>query len=185
MTRATHTGECQACGSRQMLPSGVLAKHGYAVLWSQFSGVCSGSHHAPFEQSIEMVKLFVGRARERRDALLANAEKHESGEGPLMYRRRFRLGAPRGTSFHLWDKVASLEWKHNVERTHRWISEIVFADGSKLATFGVRSELALREAYVSHLRAEARQQQGYIDWQDRRVADWAPRALTPRAREVG
>lgn len=51
MTKATHYGECQICGSRQLLPGGTLAKHGYTVAWGFFSGVCSGSGHLPFETS--------------------------------------------------------------------------------------------------------------------------------------
>lgn len=53
--KATHTGECQSCGSRQMLPGGVLAKHGYTTKWGFFSGVCAGSGHGPFETHTDRI----------------------------------------------------------------------------------------------------------------------------------
>jgi hypothetical protein len=49
--KATHYGTCQLCGSLQKLPSGVLAQHGYQIHWHQFSGICKGSGHLPFEKS--------------------------------------------------------------------------------------------------------------------------------------
>ena len=47
--KATHTGTCQICGSRQMLPDGKLAKHGYTVPAGFFQGVCIGSGRRPLE----------------------------------------------------------------------------------------------------------------------------------------
>lgn len=48
--KSSHLGECQICGSRQCLPNGRLAKHGYSVEWGFFSGVCHGAGYLPFEQ---------------------------------------------------------------------------------------------------------------------------------------
>jgi len=50
MKKATHVGTCQVCGSSQMLPAGVLSKHGYTVDGGFFNGVCPGAGHAPLEQ---------------------------------------------------------------------------------------------------------------------------------------
>jgi len=52
---ATHDGHCQVCGSRQRLPQGKLAKHGYTHAVGFFSGTCYGSEALPFEQDKSLV----------------------------------------------------------------------------------------------------------------------------------
>jgi len=52
MQKSTHQAHCQVCGRIQavMLPSGLLAKHGYTVTFGFFQGTCAGSDHLPLEQ---------------------------------------------------------------------------------------------------------------------------------------
>lgn len=66
MTKATHYGTCQSCGSFQKLPGGALALHGYTKEWGFFNGTCSGSRHLPFEKSRDYAKECIVKAR--RDA---------------------------------------------------------------------------------------------------------------------
>ena len=50
MTKATHTGTCQACGRTQVQrATGHIAKHGYTTTWGFFNGTCSGSEHGALE----------------------------------------------------------------------------------------------------------------------------------------
>jgi hypothetical protein len=55
MIAATHNGTCQACGREQASRPSGLAKHGYTVTWGYFNGTCSGSRHAPLEESRKLL----------------------------------------------------------------------------------------------------------------------------------
>lgn len=56
-SKATHIGECQCCCRRQMLPKGVLAKHGYQVAgYGFFNGVCWAAGQLPYEVSCDFIK---------------------------------------------------------------------------------------------------------------------------------
>src|SRR5579863_2290904 len=65
MQAATHYGTCQACGSQQKLPAGVLAKHGYTTKWGFFEGTCRGSGERPFEKDYSLIEKFIGYAQTR------------------------------------------------------------------------------------------------------------------------
>jgi hypothetical protein len=72
--KATHYGHCQVCGSRQKLPNGRLAKHGYTLEYGFFNGTCFGSNELPYELSCELVKEAKGRALARIDELTLRAD---------------------------------------------------------------------------------------------------------------
>ena len=74
--KSTHYGTCQLCGSSQKLPSGVLAQHGYQIHWHQFSGICQGSGHLPFEQSKDVAEKQIVRSEEY---LQSNAKPVDPG----------------------------------------------------------------------------------------------------------
>jgi len=58
MTKHTHKGTCQICGSRQAVNNntGMIAKHGYTTRWGFFSGTCRGSDNLPLQVSCDMVQ---------------------------------------------------------------------------------------------------------------------------------
>jgi len=62
--KATHKGECQLCGKRQLLPNDHLSLHGYAVKWNMFQGECIGSRHLPYELSCDLIKQKLPRVEE-------------------------------------------------------------------------------------------------------------------------
>ena len=73
-------GNCQLCGRLHAIISrtGKVAKHGYTVEHGFFSGVCSGSHYVPMQESreatnaaIEAVRSEVAELRVRAGALRA------------------------------------------------------------------------------------------------------------------
>ena len=163
-----------------MLPGGLLASHGYSVKWNSFVGVCPGSHNLPFEQSADLARRNISNATLRLGALETRIAEHDAGIGALMFHRYVRTKGYQ--SRYVWTPVASLE----MGGESRWISHVVFADGTKERPYaGQRFDRDLRDAFIRYLRSIVDQEQRYIDWQTKRVADWAPRALTPRAREVG
>lgn len=58
--KATHQGHCQACNRIQMLPAGMLAKHGYEVAgYGFFNGICMGAGHLPLEQDKSIVEATI------------------------------------------------------------------------------------------------------------------------------
>lgn len=58
MTKHTHKGTCQICGSIQAVNNGtgLIAKHGYTKRWGFFSGTCRGSENLPLQVSCDMVQ---------------------------------------------------------------------------------------------------------------------------------
>lgn len=79
--KATHRGECQLCGRVQMLPSGMLAKHGYTKTWGWFQGTCPGSGHLPYELSTDRIASAVSAVEGQIDALRANADAIDAQTG--------------------------------------------------------------------------------------------------------
>ena len=189
MTKATHEGTCQICGSTQKLPSGVLSKHGYTVNWGFFSGVCNGEGHAPFEKStdaiegmIKSVKASLSHARERRQARLANTET-------VMATLRLRVN---GTTHH-----KTVELNADQLTVNRYGSGLTssYTEDDYLGTFKdasipassfyeasdkVDMILAANEFHVRRVMdVEIAQMEKYIDWQEERVANWVEQDLTP------
>jgi len=65
MTKHTHKGTCQICGSTQAVSttSGLIAKHGYTTRWGFFSGTCRGSNNLPLQISCDMVQASADSAK--------------------------------------------------------------------------------------------------------------------------
>lgn len=77
MSKATHSGTCQCCGSHQKLPSGKLSKHGYTVENGWFNGVCMGAGHEPIEVSKSLLPRIIAAIQsyiDNRVALMADAK---------------------------------------------------------------------------------------------------------------
>lgn len=75
MEKSTHHGHCQACGRLQLLPGGVLAKHGYKVAgFGFFMGTCRGSDRNPLEVDrtiTDQIIVDLGAYADRQDARAA------------------------------------------------------------------------------------------------------------------
>ena len=65
---ATHFGECQYCGRQQKLPGGVLADHGYSLVWGWRNGTCPGSRQKPFETHTDFLKQSIEDAKKQIEA---------------------------------------------------------------------------------------------------------------------
>lgn len=88
--KATHYGTCQLCGSLQKLPSGVLAQHGYQIHWHEFTGICKGSGHLPFEQSKCIAEAQIVLSEEY---LQSNAKPVDPGW-------QFKFNSPEKVEYH-------------------------------------------------------------------------------------
>lgn len=72
---ATQKGSCQCCGKWHKLPDGLLAKHGYHVMWGHFNGVCRGSDELPFEESCALIENFIAEAEQYLEQLNTHCAK--------------------------------------------------------------------------------------------------------------
>lgn len=173
---ATHTGTCQLCGKRHMLPGGVLAKHGYTVDFGYFNGTCHGSDELPFEVSKDVAEASLAKAAARRDELLAKADAvsltgNEDGTVWCAIRRKER----DGRTYASWEKVT-------FDTEKNWL--VVAADGTKHqhGFYGDANEKVrqLQQRYADVMfRSPAKQADLYIAWQGERCAKWAPADLVP------
>ena len=188
MTKATHEGTCQICGSAQKLPSGVLSKHGYTVHWGFFSGVCQGQGHAPFEKStaaiegvIMSVKASLFHAKERRQARLANTET-------VMATMRLRVN---GTTHHKTvelnaDQITVDRYGSSLTSSHTeddYLGTFKFSTIPMGSTDGDTKADMIVAANAYHVRRvldlEIDQMEKYIVWQSERVANWVEQDLRP------
>lgn len=182
MSKATHYGTCQACGRRQLLPGGVLAKHGYELSHGFMNGVCMGAGHLPYEQSCDLIERTIRNAvavaaarREQADAQLAVPM------GSLTCSRKVyhpELSSRTRGSVHLWEHgelqgadITTFEFVYDGGRKRERVRQ-----GGQAASIA----MAMRRDYAAALLRLAADQDAYADAQRRRIADWQPTDLTPR-----
>ncbi len=179
-TKATHTGICQLCGSRQMLPKGRLAAHGYTKELGFFNGTCRGSHGLPFEQSIDLIEAAIANskavakaAREEAAAVRANTDPAE-----VYYQAYERLGRSSGYTWVKASVIPHAAWPiYNSDIVYKWGNETK----STIHRSNVADTVAhLNERYAVSRESIAKQHEGYVEWQTKRVAGWKPAELTPR-----
>ena len=150
---ATHTGICQLCGKRHMLPGGKLAKHGYTVDYGYFNGTCRGSDELPFEQSKDVAEKALAGAIVHRDGLIASADKvplkgYEDGTVMALFQRPVP-----GQRF----KTKS-SWEKGKIDTHLVIAESDgFQQRHNVYALGDKVVAQLQKSYADTFRREARQ----------------------------
>lgn len=61
MAKATHNGICQICGSEQAVnpKTGLIAAHGYAVMYHQQHNKCHGGKQLPLQVETELARQYV------------------------------------------------------------------------------------------------------------------------------
>jgi hypothetical protein len=199
--KSTHRGHCQFCGRLQMLPSGVLAKHGYTILGGFFSGVCRGSAHSPFEVSCDQLPIYIDEAAR---TLSSVEEFQESLRRPVTENKAWFRTEHRNVRRGSWSPS-----------TYRWalcsvrVETIPYRDGdgsykkfyrdgdTKLekdtqervafepeisASYSATLEDVCNhanEVYADYLEHEAVSLRRYIDWQKNRVSAWKAAELLP------
>jgi len=203
MSKATHIGTCQICGATQMLPGGVLAKHGYTTKWGFFSGTCAGSHFLPFEQSIDRIEQAIAMSQSHEAELRFRAAAERVNADPTDVMAHIYVGFQgRGLETSKWlpTTVSAVE---NVSTSgdYRWLSyTLTYAmpgyvrpgDAPVMKTKRLESYegektldatvLKLRGRYADMLVKEADARAKYTKWQQDRIRNWAPAPLVPRTR---
>lgn len=191
MAKATHIGHCQVCGSRQKLPNGLLAKHGYTVDYGFFNGVCFGAGHLPFEQSKDLVVQDIARCvamiETQREVIKAiNADKS------VVWIHQ-RIGYSRGRSLYMWIKlpIAEVEFdRFRLKYKYKSVTEIAHIDPRNLPAgwYDLPEEdkkLVLQRAVIEHqlglrvadLKAGIASLKSHITRQQVRADSWAPAPL--------
>jgi hypothetical protein len=195
MARATHSGECQLCAHRQLLPGGHLSLHGYDVRWGFFNGICPGSRHLPFEQSADLLPAVItsqtaAAARRRADAAALRARpvtdtvfvpwevpdpksrygrtKTETRKVTVTVVVEPRDGYTR-YAFSLTDEAGETRPLDHRFGFHAY--EITTVEGV-IRWFDSRR--------AADLDAHAKQVEGYVRWLTERLAGWALKPLTER-----
>lgn len=196
MSKATHDGHCQVCGSRQRLPQGVLAKHGYDVRFGFFNGTCYGSAHLPFQKDITLVHEAIGREEEHKARLVALAADYRNPE--------HSVNSGDTAQWHeyipaTWQtRRSSYQWREiTITATPNaggWTDFTFVTHDGRVANLRqhciaslvggantVRDYvLALNELYAASLDRSIRDINHYLTWQRERIAGWKPTDLLPR-----
>jgi hypothetical protein len=199
--KSTHQGTCQVCGRLQMLPNGVLSKHGYDVRFGFFNGICWGTGHKPFEQAYDCVEKAIGWATEARTQLQAEVDALQTAAvGYFAPFHRYVTAKTRGERSGYREETVAVvvantvtcAYADTVTGTYATVTfcNLHFADGkvepaSRYAGFAslghdVKSiVLALREQRAGRLGKDIADRTSYITWQQRRIYTWKPQPLSP------
>lgn len=195
MAKAINDGTCQICGSRQRLPNGRLAKHGYTTRWGFFSGTCTGSEELPFEQSIGLILNAIERAKAEAAGLRKSAtEQRAKGSEPESRRTMHSVYQPATwkdrQSRYYWQEVEVLSEQRGefeslyamVETRDQGGNKVQKREEFRIYGDGKLAKIvkAGRENYASHLEAEAARYDQYVSWQEERIAGWQPAPLLER-----
>lgn len=186
MKRATHDGNCQLCSSRQKLPGGVMAKHGYNVHFHYFQGVCQGSGHLPYERSCDLIKERIPGVKQMIVDLAKRAYDTERQTDNVWVHEYIRAAEYGGRNYYQWRELHVSEmvelgfwskWKGvdgHIKDTH---------------TYGLPNDqtedVTLRAIkYLNHRRAAAylaakREMEQYLNWLLEREAKWILTPLSP------
>lgn len=179
--KATHQGTCQVCGRLQMLPAGVLSKHGYTKQFGFFNGVCWGAGSKPFEQAYDLLEKSITLVTTQRDALVTCIAELEAAPitNQAPYYRYVRGNGYIRSSYQ--EQMVTLTVGENGR-----VDSAVFADGEtapaiRYSLTGTLEEVVtrLRANRITRYKKDIADREGYISWQQKRVDTWKPQPLTP------
>lgn len=200
--KATHDGFCQICGSRQKLPSGKMAKHGYTVDWGFFAGVCPGSDHLPFQQEKVLAEKQVAHVDEMIDGIRKHIKSLQTKalKDNLVWKNVYAKDV-RGKGSYQWEQVElRLTFKTYDAGTfgvggywtgeYRRVGQKEEQKWQRYEMYGVsdnKTEAQLRielnEGFIEHLELQITRYLNYIEWQRKRCAEWKIEPLLQTAEE--
>jgi hypothetical protein len=195
--KATHYGECQCCGSRQKLPGGTLALHGYTVNkgngYGFFQGTCPGSGYRPFEQATDLIQQFIRTTEKRRDWLQSTVDAIRSTAATDDTKVWLHIYVPATwtvkRSYYRWIEVSMTMKTKKTDSGHEFC-DFYYTDehGKELElrdpyNYGYPKCVAAlaqnaNEKYAQSLVDEIQKAERYIDWQSKRVREWMEKPLT-------
>lgn len=200
--KATHSGECQICGRKQKLPGGRLSKHGYTKRWGFFEGTCPGAEELPFEQSKDLIEPIVVSTESRLASLRTESKSLKAGtlaDGNVALVHHY-FGGRTERGHYEWIETEIfaefVKWSDGIseggsegycrfsykaeDKDHR--IDVDYQCGHSLDA--ARRYLNTRYAEYE-LDRRANELQSYVDWQRGRLANWAPKELTPVIETAG
>lgn len=192
---ATHDGHCQVCGSRQRLPKGKLAKHGYTTRWGFFSGTCYGSEALPFEQDKSLVDEAIKRAQDQRTSLktFAATLRDRTSEVNLLttaWVHVYVAGSNELPARHVWQErqVLTLDGRNytyevkpgDVAAARGRTTERLDFYYPSVPTTIEQAVFLLNEKRAEDLDRTVKQISQYIKWQQERIANWTVQPLELR-----
>lgn len=205
--KATHYGTCQICGSRQLLPSGHLSKHGYTVKWGFFEGVCHGAGRLPFEQSTDAIAEVIASVERGVAATEAEIAAIEDlgnlvNDGNNVWVHIYETGRRSG---YRWVKARLHDLTTDTATYGQPLSACQYTTHDKFFHLKARNEAApvserveahdeawkmhtlaewarfLNRKYAQSVLAKANaERRSWLAWQQKRVAEWKPEPLIPR-----
>lgn len=189
MAKATHTGTCQICGNMQKLPNGRLSKHGYTVDYGYFNGVCRGHGALPFERSIDLIAKVMTDATAEADRLEAESAEYASSYSheDIMH-RVYRKGTASTVGGYIWIKDALVMGTPRFEGdefTYVTWENTEFNRPGNVSYAGSHARSVAeavpfeRAKWAKHLMNQSQGLREYVKWQQKRIKNWEPTALTP------
>lgn len=188
--KATHKGTCQCCGSLQKLPSGFLSNHGYTVDWGMFNGTCQGAGHKPFEQSTDLIEMFIDQAKTQLNSINKEIDEvSDSTDSEQVWYKRYVPTTYGKKSNTVWEKrgllldrvisdtCASWKWDslpNDTKDVNRGKPN-VGGYGVSTISEAVKFENAKYTAVLSRKIVKIEE---YITWQEERIANWTEQPLT-------
>jgi hypothetical protein len=178
MANATNKGTCQWCNRVQLLPNGVLSRHGYNIRFGWQAGTCGGSKHPPYQESCALIERSIEWAR-RRSAELRNEAANVLNSGydgsakawVHVYKRE--LSSRTRGSVYFWEE-------HEVLADARFGGYyIVGGKKETIARSFARIKPENARYYSDEINRRADSLDGYADEQAKRIKDWAPAPLLP------
>jgi len=164
--KATHKGECQLCGKRQLLPGDRLSLHGYAVKWKMFQGQCNGSQDLPYELSCDRIKQELDRVEAKIQNGLDTIASVNSLNGSIGFCKQWSTEART----YYWSQI---DYKDIPEKDK--IRHCLYGEPKELATKG-------NTQYVKEfLKPSLFDLVRYKSWCVDRIENWAVKELEIRS----
>ena len=117
-------GNCQVCGRiHAVLPTGLVAKHGYTVKDGWFQGICSGQHSAPMQKDTATTAKVVADILKECEELEIAAQEYKAGtRHPACIKSRNRGASDTPWSeapeFARRDTLNALAWSCQSRASH-------------------------------------------------------------------
>lgn len=202
MTKHTHKGTCQICGSHQAAKNGInlIAKHGYTTRWGFFSGVCRGADNLPLQISCDLIQASVDSVKAQVAKLTDTVASLNEQTGPEGFYHVYVPATWTTKSRYVWIRVTFVQYNQNgvlsqvmmvpnaddVVRlnllANRNVCEMATSPAYRYGFYGVlkgcddyakHSRAKRADAYLSEIKNRCE----YIDHQTEVLKNWAPSEL--------
>lgn len=174
MTKSTHRGECQLCGSVQLLPNDLLSIHGYTVKWHMFQGDCRGSREKPYELSCDELKIALITTQESIERIEKAIADLSVRTGNTCYHRIYKDRHYHWVEVEIIsDERGRIGYTYDGQRNFKTVMPFLPTE-EEIARHCDRQYISLI------LQTNIAMQRNYKTWCEERVKSWVLKPLTPR-----